>query len=396
MDELILLKKKVLELEEANLFLKETEKKLRATNQKLNVSIKQLQISEEQLKAKHETLIRTQRIANVGSWEWDVASDTVIWSDELFRIFRLNPKQGGVSYADHPKIYTPESMERLDMEVKHALESGEPYEMDSEIIRGDGTKALCSMRGLVQKDEKGKVIKLFGYLQDITERKKLEDQLIASEKQFRQLFENMEQGFALHEMIYDKNGNPIDYRFILINNAFNKLTGINAFNYIGKTVKQVLPAIEQIWIDNYGKVAKTGIPMQFEHYSQEFDKYYNVAAYSPQKNYFATIFSDTTQEKLQSKHLLEAKEKAEESQIKFKAAFYTNPDAININKMDGEYVEVNEGFTRLMGYTAEDVIGKRSIEIDIWNNLEDREKLIEGLKEFGIVDNLESTFFRKI
>ncbi|MFA5642179.1 MAG: hypothetical protein WC945_05545 [Bacteroidales bacterium] len=107
MDELILLKKKVLELEEANLFLKETEKKLRATNQKLNVSIKQLQISEEQLKAKHETLIRTQRIANVGSWEWDVASDTVIWSDELFRIFRLNPKQGGVSYADHPKIYTP-------------------------------------------------------------------------------------------------------------------------------------------------------------------------------------------------------------------------------------------------------------------------------------------------
>ena len=287
-------------------------------------------------------------------------------------------------------------MERLDMEVKHALESGEPYEMDSEIIRGDGTKALCSMRGLVQKDEKGKVIKLFGYLQDITERKRLEDQLIASEKQFRQLFENMEQGFALHEMIYDKNGNPIDYRFILINNAFNKLTGINAFNYIGKTVKQVLPAIEQIWIDNYGKVAKTGIPMQFEHYSQEFDKYYNVAAYSPQKNYFATIFSDTTQEKLQSKHLLEAKEKAEESQIKFKAAFYTNPDAININKMDGEYVEVNEGFTRLMGYTAEDVIGKRSIEIDIWNNLEDREKLIEGLKEFGIVDNLESTFFRKI
>lgn len=248
----------------------------------------------------------------------------------------------------------------------------------------------------MQKDEKGKVIKLFGYLQDITERKRLEDQLIASEKQFRQLFENMEQGFALHEMIYDKNGNPIDYRFILINNAFNKLTGINAFNYIGKTVKQVLPAIEQIWIDNYGKVAKTGIPMQFEHYSQEFDKYYNVAAYSPQKNYFATIFSDTTQEKLQSKHLLEAKEKAEESQIKFKAAFYTNPDAININKMDGEYVEVNEGFTRLMGYTAEDVIGKRSIEIDIWNNLEDREKLIEGLKEFGIVDNLESTFFRKI
>ncbi|MDD2584874.1 MAG: PAS domain S-box protein, partial [Bacteroidales bacterium] len=390
MDELILLKKKVLELEEANLLLKKTEKKLRATNQKLSATIKRLEISEEQLKAKHEMLIRTQRIAHVGSWEWDLASDSVFWSDEMFRIFRLNPEDGAVSFAHQPNIYTPESIELLDKAVKHSLQTGESYEIDSEIIRGDMTTALCSVRGVAQKDENGKVIKLFGYLQDITERKRLEDQLIASEKQFRQLFENMEQGFALHKMIYDKSGNPIDYRFVLINNAFTKLTGINGTSLIGKTIKEVLPNLRQIWIDNYAQVAKTGKPIQFEHYSQEFCKYYNVAAYSPQQNYFATIFSDTTQEKLQSKHLLEAKEKAEESQIKFKAAFYTNPDAININKMDGEYVEVNEGFTRLMGYTAEDVIGKRSIEIDIWNNLEDREKLIEGLKEFGIVDNLES------
>lgn len=146
---------------------------------------------------------------------------------------------------------------------------------------------------------------------------------VASEKQFQQLFENMEQGFALHEMVYDSNGVPYDYRFILINKAFNKLTVENAYDFIGKTVKQVLPAVEPIWIANYGKVATTGEPMQFEHYSQEFDKYYNVMAYSPKKNFFATIFTDITDVKLKSKQLQEAKEKAEESEY-LKSAFLAN------------------------------------------------------------------------
>ena len=167
MNELSELRKKVLELEKDNRLFKETEKKLQATNQ-------QLQASEQQLRYKQETLIQTQKIARVGSWEWDVATDTVSWSDELFKIFRLNPEEGAISYADHPKYYTPDSMQRLDSAVRKALESGEPYEMDLEIIRDDGTNALCSAQGYAKKDKKGKVVKLFGSLQDITERKKIE------------------------------------------------------------------------------------------------------------------------------------------------------------------------------------------------------------------------------
>lgn len=409
MDELSLLRKKIADLEKENRLFKETEKKLRATNQ-------QLQISEQQLKTEQETLKRTQRIAHVGSWDWDIANDKVTWSDELFRIFRLDPEKGPVSYADQPKLYTPESMQRLDKTVKHTLECGDPYKLNLEIIRGDGTIAYCIVRGFAKKDDNGKIIQLYGSFQDVSERKNTEEQLkalnqqlqanelqlkafneslIASEKQFRQLFENLEQGFALHQMIYDENGKPIDYRFILINKAFNQLTGINASDYIGKTVKQVLPQIEQIWIDNYGQVAKTGKSIQFEHYAQELGKYYNVTAYSPKENFFATIFTDTTLDKTQSKQLLEAKEKAEENEIKYKAAFNTNPDAITINKTDGKYVEINEGYTRLTGYTEEDVIGKLSTDINIWSNLKDREKLINGLKEFGIVENLESIFKTK-
>ncbi|WP_319482187.1 response regulator [uncultured Draconibacterium sp.] len=144
--------------------------------------------------------------------------------------------------------------------------------------------------------------------------KQINSKLNESEKQFRQLFENMEQGFALHEMIYDDKKNPVDYRFILINESFEKLTGANASNYIGKTVKQLLPDVEKKWIDNYGEVAKTRKPLQFEHYSKGFDKYYNVIAYSPKRNFFATIFTDVTQDKLYKKQILEAKQKAEKNE----------------------------------------------------------------------------------
>jgi PAS domain S-box-containing protein len=84
--------------------------------------------------------------------------------------------------------------------------------------------------------------------------------------------------------------------------------------------------------------------------------------------------------------------KLRESEAKYTAAFNTSPDAININGLDGRFVDTNEGFTRLTGFTREEVIGKSSLEIDLWAIPEDREKLVRGLKENGYVENLESMF----
>ncbi len=82
----------------------------------------------------------------------------------------------------------------------------------------------------------------------------------------------------------------------------------------------------------------------------------------------------------------------QESEKKYKAAFMTSPDSININRMDGLYVDINDGFTALTGYTRDDVIGKLSAEIAIWSIPEDREKLVKELREKGVVENLESVF----
>ena len=97
------------------------------------------------------------------------------------------------------------------------------------------------------------------------------------------------------------------------------------------------------------------------------------------------IFEDITDRVRAEKSLKELEER-------FRLAFHTSPDAININKMDGTFVEINEGFTELTGYMREDVIGKSSRDIDIWDIPEDREILIERLKKDGFVRNMESRF----
>ncbi|MFZ1730392.1 MAG: PAS domain S-box protein [Bacteroidota bacterium] len=183
MDELNLLHERIVALERDNLRLKETEKKLHAVNQ-------QFQASEQRSKVEQEALLQTQRIARVGSWDWDVASDIVTWSDELFQIFRLNPEHGAVPYADHNRIYTPGSFQRLDAAVRHIMESGEPYELDLEIVRGDATNAFCTARGHAKKDAQGKIAHLYGSFQDITDRKHAEVELHRREERFRAAIDN--------------------------------------------------------------------------------------------------------------------------------------------------------------------------------------------------------------
>ena len=90
--------------------------------------------------------------------------------------------------------------------------------------------------------------------------------------------------------------------------------------------------------------------------------------------------------------LEEASDAIRENELKYKTAFVTSPDAININTLDGVYVDINEGFTALTQFTKEDVIGINSSDIRIWAITSDREKLIKGLKETGWVENLESVF----
>lgn len=124
-----------------------------------------------------------------------------------------------------------------------------------------------------------------------------------SERKYRQLFQSMQNGFALHEVICDEQGVPCDYRFLEINPAFERLTGLRAEDIVGRRVLEVIPETDRSWIETCGKVVMSGESVLFEHYSERVKRYFAVMSYSPQPGQFATVISDISERKTAEKEL---------------------------------------------------------------------------------------------
>jgi PAS domain S-box-containing protein len=172
------------------------------------------------------------------------------------------------------------------------------------MISKSGRKIPVILSADAIKDENGEIVGLIGVHTDITERKRAESQneamlevLQKSEQKYRLLFDEMISGYAVHEIICDQTGKPVNYRFLAVNQAFEKMTGLNSADIIGRTVLDVLPDTEPIWIERYGQVALTRETTQFENYSSALGKYYEVRAFSLEPGKFATIFNDITDRK---------------------------------------------------------------------------------------------------
>jgi two-component system cell cycle sensor histidine kinase/response regulator CckA len=118
-----------------------------------------------------------------------------------------------------------------------------------------------------------------------------------AEVAFQTLFNEMLDGFAHHQIICDDAGKPIDYRYLAANPAFERMTGLNAEELVGRTVREALPGVEQSWIDTFGEVALTGVPARFESFAQALDKHFEVTAFCPAPGEFACIFQDITEGK---------------------------------------------------------------------------------------------------
>ena len=119
-----------------------------------------------------------------------------------------------------------------------------------------------------------------------------------SKERYHSLFIHMIDGFADHQVVLDKQGRPVDYSFLEVNNAFEEITGLK--DVVGKRITQVIPGIQKDpvdWIGIYGKVAMNGESTRLESYSEALGRWYAVTAYSYQKGRFVTIFEDISQRK---------------------------------------------------------------------------------------------------
>ncbi len=148
----------------------------------------------------------------------------------------------------------------------------------------------------------------------LQERKITDKALLDSLDKYQTLFREMMDGFALHEIICDADGVPSDYRFLAVNPAFERLTGLTADRIVGRTVLQVLPRTELRWIETYGRVALTGEPAFLQEYSAGLNKYFEVKAFRYAHNQFVTIFTDITKAKQAEKERADFENMLQQSQ----------------------------------------------------------------------------------
>ncbi len=161
---------------------------------------------------------------------------------------------------------------------------------------------------------------------DITRRKKNETLLAENEKKYRSLINGMNSGFAYHRAVLNKQGQPVDYIFLEVNDRFEKLTGLHKEDLIGKRVTEVIPEIrdsEFNWIEMYGKVAMTGRELSFEQRLEQFGKWFSISAYSPIKGSFATIFTDITERKELEQQIMSAAITDELTELYNRRGFFT-------------------------------------------------------------------------
>jgi PAS domain S-box-containing protein len=159
----------------------------------MGINIAERKKIEEELKKKANSLDNAQRIAHIGNWDWDIVKNELFWSDEIYRIFGLNSLEFGATYEAFVNTIHPDDRELVQISVDEALHDNKPYSIDHRIILPNGSIRIVHEQAEVNFDEAGKALKMVGTVQDITDRKKAEDELKATLKDLKRSNTELEQ-----------------------------------------------------------------------------------------------------------------------------------------------------------------------------------------------------------
>ena len=230
----------------------------------------------------------------------------VFWKDRNLVYLGCNDafaQSAGVGDADHIVGKTDydlvwqkeaEFYRQCDRQV---MDSGEPLlNFEEPQTREDGRQITLLTSKVPLRDASGRVIGILGIYADITDRKRAAAALEKSEEQYRSLFENMLNGFASCEMLFE-NGRPQDFLYLKVNNAFERLTGLK--NVVGRRVTEVIPGIRESnpeMFEIYGRVALTGQPESFETFLNGIG-WLSISAHSPKQGHFVAVFENITERK---------------------------------------------------------------------------------------------------
>ena len=231
-------------------------------------------------------------------------------------------------------------------------------------------------------------------------RARAEQALRKSEEKYRNLFTSIDQGFAFCELIRNKEGKGIDFCVLEVNSTYEKQAGVTAEMVVGKTILQAFPTLDKWWIETYAAVVEDQRPVVFEQFFEQSQRWLEINAYPVEKDRFAILFSDISERKQAEENISlradefekavkERTKELAEQKDKFSKLFESSPFGITLAEAStGKIIDVNGNYTKLTGYTREEIIGRTSHELNVIENGAG-EITLEQLTNHGIVNNAE-------
>ncbi|WP_326509373.1 PAS domain S-box protein [Noviherbaspirillum album] len=201
-------------------------------------------------------------------------------------------------------ITAPSSVPETVDTISRLAAGGAGMIIEKQYSRKDGSLMWATSSVSALRDQQGRFQGIVAIVVDISESKRSNEALRRSEERYRTLFESMDQGFCIIEMMFDPDGVATDYRFIEMNRMFEKHTGLK--DAANKTARELVPNLDRFWFDTYGRVAVTGEACRFEHEASAMNRWFDVYATrlgGPDSRKVALLFSDITHRKQTSEEL---------------------------------------------------------------------------------------------
>lgn len=252
--------------------------------------ITQLKQAEKALQRSQIMMERTESMVRLASFEWDVDTDAVAWSPEMFRIFGRDPSQGIPNLQGQAELYTPQSTQQFFDAVRKAVAEGIPYELELMTVQPDGEQRPCFAQGFPERDGSGRVVRLTGLVQDITERKREEEKTRLAASVFSHACEGI--------TITDAGGDIVD-----INEAFIRITGYSREDVIGQNPRMLSSGrqdnafYEAMWRDLKGLGHWSGEVWNRRKNGEVFAELLNISAVRDAQGktqHYVALFTDIT------------------------------------------------------------------------------------------------------
>jgi PAS domain S-box-containing protein len=321
----------------------------------MSEDIEKHNLTESALRESAASLSRAQQIAHIGDWEWELATNKVHWSDELFRIYGYEPHEVAPDYGLVVNAMHPDSRNEFLGAIDAALKGERPFEMDYKFFRNDGSEAVLHTIGQVLYDSGGNPERMLGTVQDITEHKRAEDKLRESEEKFRTIFDNANEGVLIADIATKK--------FFEANRSICEMLGYTKEEITNLSVNDIHPekdlphVLEEFEKQARGekKIAK-GLPVMRKDGGIFYADICAASITLGGKHYAVGIFHDITEQRRTEDALRSSNEF-------IKNILDTVDEGFIVVDRDFRIISANSAYCSQTGRPFADIIGKHCHEI---------------------------------